>query len=279
MKKQEFTAKDLEELTKIYVPQEYASLLQSKVPLEFATKFHRFHESPLVILARHFRKGGSLVGLGEVHSSRTHHRLARETIHYLRVFAGLEFVCIEFEENYQQSIDNYLLTGDRKYLEQLLEYTRELVKKRIPVQGRIDHNYFSILDEARALKIPVIALDAPDAGRYPRKLVDSRDTHMVSRIPTRGKGLFYVGEIHLEIMGKLLKKQRGTSKVHLMVQNTEHPRPGMGGKFIRHSLAPMKYTHPVAIDFRKHRSISNLLGKSHLTSQLPKAFDSLVYHP
>jgi len=137
-----------------------------------------------------FGKGYRVVGYGEHHNSTKLHRSVADLIPRLVRNGGLDCVCLELEDSNQPDIDAYFDTGDETYLQHVIEGEKQLVKKRIPVEGRISTpDYFDIIRRARELGVRVIAMDKLSST--------DRDKYMAKHIPVSGNTLVYVGAGHL----------------------------------------------------------------------------------
>lgn len=137
-----------------------------------------------------FHKGYRVVGYGENHSSWQLHRSVVDLIPRLVREVGLACVCLEIEDSNQSDIDSYFDTADETYLEQVIEREKQLVKRGLPVQGRVNTpDYFDIVRIASELGVRVIAMDKLSST--------DRDTYMAKHIPDNGNILVYVGQGHL----------------------------------------------------------------------------------
>lgn len=248
----------------------------------FAELFDKYKEDPIELLIRQYQNEVSLVGLGEIHSLVSNHRFAKCILAPIQDLVGLDYLCLELERFLQPEIDNYFVTGDERYLQKVIDREKELVRRGLPVQGRIDYGYFDILREARKLRISIIAMDVSETGMdtYMHSWYEYRNEDMVEKIPKDGRGIFYCGENHVVVMGKMLKKERGNSKVYLMTQVAEESVRGAHEKLLSESLSNLGYTSSVAIDFRINKDLYSLLKDNGLMGEAFVArFDSVVYHP
>jgi len=205
------------------------------------------------------------------------HRFARNILSPLQNSVGLDFVCLEIENFLQAEIDNYFATNNEKYLQKVIDREKELVKRDYPVQGRIDENYFDILKEAKRLGINVLSIDVS----HDKKI--GKDKYMAEKIPKEGRGILYCGRSHLKYIKDFIIKMNENYKIYLMNQISKEFLERNDIQGLIEPPSNQVYTSPVAVDFRVHEDLYNILKENEsmelLFSIFFTNFDSIVYHP
>ena len=240
----------------------------------FAKLFDKYREDPIQLLIDQYINGVSLLGLRETHDVKPKHKFARSILQPLHASVGLDFICLELESSLQPEIDQYSATGSENHLRQIIWREKGVLAESSLLQGRVNYGYFDILRKAKRLGIPIIAIDS-----HEHDINNARNEYMVSRIPTKGRGLFYCGGLHVPNVGNILKTTRDPTEIHLMNQITEESLLGENEILFSEALVAKSYSSPVAVNFRKHKDLSGLLNDVTLMEGFVRDFDSVVYHP
>lgn len=243
---------------------------------KFAEILLQHGERPLDHISRHFRNGVDLVFVGESHESNARHRLTRDLVAPLRRMVGIEYISLELEHTLQPIIDAFLQSGNPQLLERVIERERWLVGRDLPLQGRIDGDYFDILPEARRAGARVLAVDEEYDDRV--TIQYHRDEGMASRIPKQGRGLFYCGEMHLTRVKELIYAERPDINIYLLAQLTRGVVKDL--VMLSDALRDHGGTQPLAIEFKDHPELVELLRTHwYLGGYLVNLFGGVIVHP
>ncbi len=231
-------------------------------------------EDPFNLVLRKLQDGQRIVCIGECHAYASNHRFTRKLLSN-----SIDVLALELESNLQTEIDSYAATGDEAYLQKVIDREKELIARKYPTQGRIDHDYFDILREARRLGIPIIAMDTHENDD---KDDDGRDEFMTGKIPASGKVLVYVGALHLRneepLLGGKLKQKFGLQNVFTMDQVDGKYPNGALQRLCKGCFAELDPEKSVSIDFTKDRRILDALKSNRFTETMLE-YDGIIYHP
>jgi len=246
----------------------------------FAKIFSEKNQDPLELIENQYKKGVSLVGIGEDHGMEPGHEFTKNILNPLDKRIGLDFLCLEVENFLQPKVDKYLKTGNNKYLESIINREKELVKKEYPVEGRIKKGYFDIIKEAKDLGISVLFVDE----LHSKEIIDEDDLErreriMEKNIPKKGRGMFYCGAFHHPYIKEIREEKSPNHKFHILGQIAEENLKGDAEKLLSLSLFPLQYKNSRAINIKEDNELYNFFKENVLTEGHATKFDSLVYHP
>lgn len=183
-------------------------------------------EDPIEFMTNLYNSGIELIVISEIHNSAEHHNFVKRIIPPLSKNGNLEAIYLELEHKFQSTADEYMSTGDELYINKLIEREKQLVERGYSTQGRLDYDYFEIIRIARENGVQVMLTDddrdKDDEDEPVQDMLNRRDDHMLSLIPTKKGGLFYVGGLHAISFQRDKRLYKGDpTKVHYMKQVTD----------------------------------------------------------